>query len=86
MDCKQFLEHLSDYVDGDCAQSLREAVQEHTAFCRKCDIIYNSTQRTLQIATECGLDTYTLPAPASERLHSRLRSWFLARRPLAVKS
>ncbi len=84
MDCRQFLERLSDYIDGECIRGVREAVEEHRAFCRKCNVIYDSTQRTLRIATEYGTDTYRLPTEVSERLQARLRSWFLARHGDAV--
>lgn len=74
MDCRRFLEELSNYIDGDVSEGVREAVLEHTAFCRKCEVLYNSTRRTLEIVTGCGADAYGLPEAASRRLYSRLRS------------
>lgn len=74
MDCRQFLEELSDYIEGDAAIGIREAIQEHIAFCHKCEVLYNSTQRTLEIVSECTRDPLPLPEDVSQRLYSRLRS------------
>jgi predicted anti-sigma-YlaC factor YlaD len=79
MDCRQFLEHLSDYIDGDVSQGIKEAIEEHAAFCRKCEVMHNSTRQTLEIATDYGTDTYILPDSVSQKLFARLRSWFSER-------
>ncbi len=78
MDCRQFLEELSNYLDGEVTAGIREAVQEHIAFCHKCEVIYNSTRRTLEIITDCGQQTYVLPEDVSQRLYARLRARFKA--------
>lgn len=73
MDCKQFLEEMSNYVDGEVSVGIREAVQEHLAFCHKCEVIYNSTRRTLEIVSDCTTEAFSLPADVSDRLYARLR-------------
>lgn len=73
MDCRQFLEEMSNYVDGEVSVGIREAIQEHLAFCHKCEVLYNSTQKTLEIVTDCGQETYALPDNVSDRLYARLR-------------
>ena len=74
MDCTQFLEELSDYIDGAVPPVVREAILEHTALCRKCEVLYNSTRHTLEIVTAHGHETYEIPMPVSDRLYSRLRA------------
>jgi len=74
MDCRQFLDELSDYLDNEATAGIREAVQEHIAFCHKCEVIYNSTRRTVEIVSECGQQAYALPEDVSERLYTRLRA------------
>jgi len=74
MDCTQFLEELSDYIDGAVPPAVREAILEHTALCRKCQVLYNSTRHTLEIVTAHGHETYEIPKPVSDRLYSRLRA------------
>lgn len=72
MDCRQLLEELSNYMDGEATVGLREAIQEHLAFCHKCEVIYNSTRLTLEIVSECCEETFELPREVSDRLHTRL--------------
>ncbi len=72
MDCLQFLEELSDYVEGEVSQGLKEALQEHLAFCHKCEVLYNSTRHTLEIISDCN--TFELPQEVSVRLYARLRA------------
>jgi len=74
MDCTQFLEDLSDYIDGAVPPAVREAILEHTAFCRKCQVLYNSTRHTLEIVTAHGHGACEIPKPVSDRLYSRLRA------------
>jgi predicted anti-sigma-YlaC factor YlaD len=74
MDCRQFLEEMSNYVDDEVSVGIREAIQEHLAFCHKCEVLYNSTRKTLEIISDWSQETFPLPADASERLYARLRS------------
>ncbi len=73
MDCRQVLEELSNYVEGEISVGLKEALQEHLAFCHKCEVVYNSTRRTLQIVADCN-DAFELPQDVSARLYERLRA------------
>lgn len=72
IDCRQFLEELSSFVDGEVSEGLREALHEHLAFCHKCEVVFNSTKRTLQIVADCN--TFELPQDVSSRLYSRLQA------------
>ena len=74
MDCRQVLEELSNYVEGELTVGLKEALQEHLAFCHKCEVIYNSTKRTLEIVADCSDHTFELPEDVSARLYARLRA------------
>lgn len=72
MDCRQVLEELSTYMEGEGSQGLKEALQEHLAFCHKCEVIFNSTKRTLEIVADC--ETFELPQEVSTRLYERLHA------------
>jgi len=73
MDCRKFLEEFSDFIDGQSTIGVREAIQEHIALCKKCEVLYNSTQRTLKIIGDNSEQTFELPADVSTRLYDRLR-------------
>ena len=72
MDCHQVLEELSNFMDEEVSVGLKEALQEHLAFCHKCEVIYHSTRRTLEIVA-CT-NTFELPVDVSVRLYERLRT------------
>jgi predicted anti-sigma-YlaC factor YlaD len=74
MDCRKFLEEFSEYIDGESSAGIRQAIEEHIAFCRKCEVIYSSTRRTLQIVGDCSEQTFELPPEVSNRLYARVRA------------
>ena len=74
MDCRKFLEEFSDFIDGQSTVGVREAIEEHIALCKKCEVLYNSTQRTLKIIGDHSEQTFELPADVSARLYDRLRT------------
>jgi predicted anti-sigma-YlaC factor YlaD len=74
MDCRKFLEEFSDFIDGQSTIGVREAIEEHLALCKKCEVLYNSTQRTLKIIGDNSEQTFELPTDVSTRLYDRLRT------------
>ena len=68
--CKDVLENLSDYVDGEGSAELREALEEHIAHCRRCRVIVDTTRRTLKIVLD--VDPFEVPLAVSARLYTRL--------------
>jgi anti-sigma factor RsiW len=72
--CKDVLENLSCYVDGDGSVELREALERHIAHCRRCRVIVDTTRRTLRIVLD--VDPFEVPLPVSARLYTRLEKVF----------
>jgi len=64
--CEEFRSELSNLVDDEAAQSLRARLDSHLAECRTCQILYDSTRKTLTILTDAG--SFELPAEVHERL------------------
>ncbi len=72
LDCKDVLENLSCYVDGDGSSELREALEEHIAHCRRCRVVADTTRRTLKIVLD--VDPFEVPLAVSARLYARLET------------
>jgi len=72
LDCKDVLENLSSYVDGDGSAELREALEEHIAHCRRCRVIFDTTRRTLKMVLD--VDPFEVPLAVSARLYARLET------------
>ena len=70
LSCSDFLAELGDYIDDAASVYLRTHLEEHLRECKTCQVIVDSTRKTIQIVTECG--SFTLPSNAIEPLVSEV--------------
>ncbi len=73
LSCDQFLAELGNYIENDVAADVRRQLQGHLAHCKTCQVLYDSTEKTLKIVTESN--SFDL----SERLHEPLIKKVMAR-------
>jgi anti-sigma factor RsiW len=66
LSCRDFLAELSGYLDGDVTASLRADLEAHLAECATCQVIYDSTRKTIRIVTDVG--SIEVPREISERI------------------
>jgi len=71
MHCKDLLEAISDYVDGELDESLCADIEEHLKNCEPCRVVVDTTRKTITIFKE-NLP-YEIPQPVQDRLHRVLR-------------
>ena len=64
--CKQLLDELSEYLDGNVQDDVRSHLDKHVSECPNCWVVVDTTKRTLQIYK--GMD----PQPIPDELHARL--------------
>ena len=73
--CAEFLLEFGDYLDGCASPDLRSCIEEHLRECKTCQVIVDSTAKSIQIVTES--DSFTLPAdqiePIVQDVMSRIR-------------
>lgn len=74
--CSQFLAELGDYLEGDLTAELRRELEVHLAQCNTCQVLVDSTRKTLKIVTESGeLDlSETLPEPIVTKIMERIHA------------
>lgn len=82
--CEDVRAALSDYVDGDVSPDLRRELERHLSECRTCQVLYDTTRKTLQIVTNVG--SFEVPEAASERLVTKIMSRLTATRPSTPRS
>jgi anti-sigma factor RsiW len=70
MDCKDVLANLSCYIDGEGSDDLRRAIESHIARCRRCCVVFDSTERMLKVVTDS--DPFEVPLAVSARLYTKL--------------
>jgi len=68
--CQDFITELGNLLDDDVAVEVRESLQAHLAHCQTCQVLYDSTRKTLRIVTESG--SFEYPDPIAEPLVTKI--------------
>ncbi len=63
MTCTDFLSKLTDYFDGHISPDLLEEVREHSAACHHCEVVLDTTRKTIEVYRDNEL--YTLSSSSS---------------------
>jgi hypothetical protein len=73
--CSEFISELGSLLDDEVALELREQLKTHLAHCHTCQVLYDSTQKTLRVVTDCGSFEYpeTIAEPLVDKIMSRIR-------------
>ncbi len=69
--CKDFLGWLNEYLDQTADPETRKQLEAHVTACPNCWVIYDTTQKTVQIYK--GMEPQELPASVHERLVEALQ-------------
>jgi predicted anti-sigma-YlaC factor YlaD len=73
--CAEFLSEFGDYLEGCASPEVKVYIEEHLRECKSCQVIIDSTAKTIRIVTES--DTFTLPVdqiePIVDGVMSRIR-------------
>ena len=73
--CTDFLAEFGDYLEGCAKPDIRSCIEEHLRECRTCQVIVDSTSKTIRVVTET--DSFLLPAddvePIVQNVMSRVR-------------
>ena len=70
MTCKEFLAHLDDLIDDSVTPEMRAELQTHLGRCGHCEVILNTTRKTIEIYRSHEL--YDLPPGLHDRLHAAI--------------
>jgi predicted anti-sigma-YlaC factor YlaD len=78
MNCEELISYLSDYIDQNLDEELRLDAQEHLATCQNCRIVLDSTQKTILMYRQAGLQR--IPGGRRSALFARLLAVFEQRK------
>ncbi len=70
--CEDFITELGNLLDNEVAAEIREQLEAHLAHCKTCQVLYDSTRKTLRIVTDSG--SFEYPAPIAEPLVAKIMS------------
>jgi predicted anti-sigma-YlaC factor YlaD len=61
---------FGDYLEGDVADEVRHQLDSHLGRCRTCQVIYDSSRKTLRILTDSG--SFDLPEAAAKPIRDKI--------------
>ena len=67
MRCRQVVDKISEYIDGELDPELVREMERHMEHCEDCRIVVDTTRKTVEIF--CHTDPAPLPADVLERLN-----------------
>lgn len=68
MTCTDFLAKLTDFFDGTVPPELMAEVQQHISECKHCEVVLDSTTKTINIYRDHEI--YDFTPELQERIHS----------------
>jgi predicted anti-sigma-YlaC factor YlaD len=69
--CKEFCDHLSDYLDGEIGEHECKLIEDHLQVCPPCSLMYQSLKTTVDVC-EKGISE-DMPEAVKTRLKMFLR-------------
>jgi hypothetical protein len=61
---------IGNYLEGDTAAEVRLQLEQHLAHCLTCQVIVDSSRKTIQIVTDSG--SFDLPDPILKPIASEI--------------
>ena len=73
--CADFIAELGHYLEGDVAELVRAQLEAHLSHCAMCQVIYDSSCKTLKIVTESECFDLSEEAfrPIADKVMARIR-------------
>ncbi len=68
--CQDFITELGNLLDKELGAEIRVQLEAHLAHCNTCQVLYDSTRKTLRIVTDSG--SFEYPEPIAEPLVSKI--------------
>lgn len=71
MKCKDVMQELSSYLDGNLDEALKQDLCAHLTRCNHCQVVFDTTRKTIELY--CDGRLFPLPDGVRDRLHDALR-------------
>jgi anti-sigma factor RsiW len=79
MRCRQVIDKISEYIDGELDPELVLEMERHMEHCEDCRIVVDTTQKTLEVY--CHTEPSPLPDAVRERLSQMFAEKFRGKEP-----
>jgi predicted anti-sigma-YlaC factor YlaD len=68
--CEEFMADFGNYLEGEVAGELRRQIESHLSHCRTCQVVYDSTRKTVKIVTDSR--SFDLPDEAAKQIVAQI--------------
>jgi hypothetical protein len=68
--CDEFMADMGNYLEGDVAFELRQQLEFHLSHCQTCQVVYDSTLKTIRIVTDSR--SFDLPEAAAKPIRDKI--------------
>ena len=68
--CDEFMADLGNYLEGDVAVEVRRQLEHHLSHCQICQVVYDSTLKTVKVVTDSG--SFDLPDAAASQIKDKI--------------
>ena len=72
MKCSEFLQELTNYLDGVLDDRTKSELEDHLAWCHNCYVVCDTTKKTIQIYK--NTEVYDLPDELRTRLQQAIQA------------
>ncbi len=76
--CAEYLQELSDYIDGELDPQLCAEIERHVGECVNCKLMFDSLKMTVKLCRESG-QCEELPKEFAERLNQAVRNKWISK-------
>ena len=71
MNCKNAISQISNYLEDELDEGLRQMLNSHLTNCNHCHAVFDTTRKTIELY--CDGRVFSLPEEVRTRLHEALR-------------
>lgn len=68
--CDEFLAEFGDFIENQASPEVRKELELHLSQCRACQVLYDSTRKTLKIVTDSS--SFELPQKVCDSIIDRV--------------
>lgn len=68
--CDEFMSEFGNYLEGEVAGEVRRQIESHLSHCRMCQVVCDSTRKTVKIVTDSG--SFDLPDEAAKPIVAQI--------------
>jgi hypothetical protein len=68
--CEEFFAEFGDYLENHVSPEVRKELELHLSQCRACQVLYDSSRKTVKIVTESS--SFELPESVSDPIIDRV--------------